>query len=155
MVGFILSILKSKSSILIDIVLGIALVSLVSFGYYRYKKQSNDLIYATKEIQHQKNAVASLKLLNTQNIKANKNLIIKYDSTIALLRQKAIKDVQRVKTITIIKERIKYVSKKDDGSVAPILTATLRRLQQLQARDNNSSKDSSTKSQDTETVVGD
>ena len=132
-------IFKAKSSILIDVVLGLLLVLIAGYGYHTYTKLQNDRVSLRRDltIMRQREAdfvkqINKLKDINEENIKTFEKNIKKYKQEIKLLKIKRDKDIKRAVAITAMKERIRYVKKSDDGVVAPVLSDTLGRLWKLQ-----------------------
>jgi len=132
-------IFKVKSSILIDVALGLLLLLIVGYGYHTYTKLQSDRAILKRDltIMRQREAdfvkqINKLKDTNEENIRTFEKNIKKYKQEIKLLKIKRDKDIKRAVAITAIKERIRYVKKSDDGIVAPILTDTLNRLWKLQ-----------------------
>lgn len=144
------SFLGSKSSILIDILLGIILAGVVYFGYNKYTSLQKELKYSKQTILYQKeltnkykDKVSMLEENNIQNLAKIDKLKQTYLYRIKVLRNRYKKAKSRVKVITEIETRIKYVSKKDDGIVAPVLANTLNRLREYQTstdKSNNNKK---------------
>ena len=157
--SFITGFFKSKSSIMIDIVLGLALVLVVSLGYNKYKSMKTTIALAQKDLQaSQKNVILmkdrlkSIKQTNAENMRAFNTQKEKYKKTLILLK-KASKRQERIITKVIrIKEGIKYAKKNDDAVTAPVLLNALNRMRNLYPKTENdsSNKNKSRKSKSTE-----
>ena len=140
------SFLGSKSSILIDVLLGVILVGVVYFGYNKYTSLQKDLKYSKQTILYQKeltnkykDKVTVLEENNIQNLAKIEKMRQEYLYNVKVLKNKFNKTKHRVKVITQIKTRIKYVQVKNNGTVAPILRNTLNRLRKLQSTTTNKS----------------
>ena len=148
---FIKSFLGSKSSILIDILLGVILVGIVYFGYNKYTSLKKALQYSKQTILYQKeltnkykDKVSILETNNKQNLAKIDKLKQTYLYRIKVLKNRYNKVKNRVKVITQIETRIKYVKAKENGIVAPVLSNTLNRLREYQTstdESNNNKKD--------------
>jgi len=139
------SFLGSKSSILIDILLGVTLLGVVYFGYNKYTSLKQALKYSKQTILYQKeltnkykDKVTELEYNNKQNLAKIDKLKQTYLYRIRVLKNRYNKAKNRVKIVTQIETRIKYVKAKDDGMVAPVLNNTLSRLRKYQTSTNES-----------------
>ena len=157
--SFITGFFKSKSSIMIDIVLGLALALVVSLGYNKYKSMKATIALTQKDLQASeksliltKDKLRSIQQVNEENEKAFSIQKEKYKRTLALLK-KANKRKQKVITKVIrIKERIFYDKKSGDAVTAPVLLNALNRMRNLYPKTENDSrnKNKSRKSKSTE-----
>lgn len=147
-IELIMGMFTGKSTILY-VVLGFIVTSVLGGIYWKYSSMKNEIADKAKIIFAQKivvidleNKLDALKVLNDENKKQVKKLDSKYKKTIESIEEKYKK--QKVKTITVtkIKERIKYVNKKDNGSAANVLVNTFNRLREAQnpTKDDNSTK---------------
>lgn len=136
--SFVTGLFKSKSSIMIDIVLGLVLVIVVGYGYNYYSNMKQSIVLYQSQLATQKiinvennSKIEALSITNKNNIDKFKKTKNTYESNIKLLEQKYVKDIQDVKTITVIKERIKYVKVKDNGVTANVVIDTLNQIRDL------------------------
>jgi len=137
-VSTVMGLFKGKSSIMIDVVLILVVVMLIGGGVWKYqsmqsaiKNYQSELVTAKMINTDNVNKINSLEILNKDNIKKLTSIKTRYESDIALLQAKMIKDIQRVKTVTIIKDRIKYVQPSDDGNVSKVLKDTLEQISKM------------------------
>jgi len=137
-VSTVMGLFKGKSSIMIDVVLILVVVMLIGGGVWKYqsmqsaiKNYQSELVTAKMINADNVNKINSLEILNKDNIKKLTSIKTRYESDITLLQAKMIKDVQRVKTVTIIKDRIKYVQPSDDGNVSKVLKDTLEQISKM------------------------
>ncbi|NOQ32455.1 MAG: hypothetical protein GQ570_15205 [Helicobacteraceae bacterium] len=114
----------------------LSVIALVAFQNYQINSLENDLKETKKELssvqlQHQ-NAV------NTANKNADKFSTFKatHKQTLESLALKHIQELQQIKNVTKIKERIAYVKDNEDGAIAPILNTTLNSLYNHQNSNN-------------------
>lgn len=140
--SFVTGIFKSKSSVAIDIILGLILVIVILLGYQKYKNlRTSNTIYkaelkSSKLLNTEyKNKINDLKSINDSNLKKLDTITSNYKNNIKLLQMKLQKDVQRVKVITKIKERIKYVKPEDNGKTAKVLKDTLEQIRVLNSKE--------------------
>lgn len=63
---------------------------------------------------------------------------IRHTKDLDILQSKHKEDLKRTKTITIIKEKIKFIRPEEDGNISKVLKSTLENLKTLQG-DNNES----------------
>ena len=101
-------------------------------------------------IAMQGDRILALKNLNKENINQLQRLVVDHNRTLNILETKYKNQKEKVRIITVIKERIKYVKKEDDGDVAPILSSTFERLRAMQTK--NSTKNSNPKSESSNAV---
>ena len=137
-IGVATNFLKSKSSVLIDIVLVAIMASILFFGYGKYQSMKSTITdYKTQVVKEKainldmQSKLHNLQVLNENTIKKLHDAESQYKSNMELMQKKMIQDAKRVKTITVIKERIKYVKPKDDGKVAKVLKDTLEQIAQM------------------------
>jgi len=131
----------NKSGIGAYLIIGVVAIGLISGVYWKYESMQHTISnYETQLVTEKminidnQNQIKSLQILNEDNIKKLHETEIKYKSNLELLQKKMIKDIQRVKTITVIKDRIKYVKPKDDGNVAKVLKDTLEQISKLETK---------------------
>ena len=146
--GILFRTLSFASSPIMKIV-GIGLVVLSLSGYiYILKSEITD---KQKELEQKDQYMVLLSKYYNDAVEISENNRKEFKKqrdddkkTIKLLEESHQKALKQTKTITIIKERIKYVKKEDDGDVAPVLHDTLDRLRRLQTTtsktDNKNSK---------------
>ena len=132
----------------------VAIIGVGSIGgvYFQYtsmvdkiKSQSIVILDQRVNVKALQNKIDVMKITNDENLKAIDNLSIEYNKTIESLRVANELEKQKIKTVTVIKERIKYVSKEDNGIAAPVLVDTFDRLRTAQgtrSKDSNSTEDS-------------
>ena len=148
---------KSKSSIMIDIVLGLALALVVSLGYNKYKSMKATIALTQKDLQasHKSLSLAQDKLrsiqqVNEENEKAFSIQKEKYKRTLVLLK-KANERKQKVITKVIkIKEGVHYDEKDGDAATAPVLLNALNRMRGLYPKTTTNSTDSDNQSKSRE-----
>lgn len=145
---FIMGLFSTKTT-LIYWFIGLILSTLIGAGVLQYNSMKNTIVQSAKEIKKQKalaikasEQIDTLKSINEQNIQNTQKLESDYNKTIVSLEAKYKKEKEQVKVIVKIKERIRYVAKYDNGSVAPVLRDTLSWLRAAQATENNSTKNS-------------
>ena len=129
---------KSKSSIMIDLVLGLIVALLVFFGYGKYQSMKRSIAEYKTMVVREKAINNSMqdKINNLKNInKANNEKLVEikkqYESDLEAIKKKMKKDSTRIKVVTVIKDRIKHVKPKDDGPVAKVLMDTLSQIRRL------------------------
>jgi len=144
--NFVMGLFSGKTS-LIYLVVGLILSAIVAAGVLKYNSMENTIIQSAKKITKQKalltkanEQIDMLASTNKQNMQKTHKLESDYKKTIISLEEKCKKEKEKIKVIVKIKERIKYVAKYDDGSVAPVLSDTLSWLRT--AQDSNSTKNS-------------
>lgn len=136
--SFVGGIFKSKSPVMIDLVLGLAIVSLVFFGYGKYQSMKRSIAeYKTQVVKEEaindnmRSKIDNLKSINEDNNKRFTEIKQQYKYNLEAIKKKINKDSVRVKTITIIKDRIRHIKPKDDGPVAKVLMDTLSQIRRL------------------------
>lgn len=137
----------AKEKILIGLLIALgSILFIVALLYYFERKeliQTRDTLAKQKSAYiTAKNTIDELKATNDQNLKEFNELRDRHRKEIQLLTKKSNTDAKRIKELTKLHERIKYVKKEDDGAIAPVLYNTIERLQQLSTRpsDINSSR---------------
>lgn len=124
----------------------IVLVLLVVLGgYITYLNISNSSLEASnkhleEKVQQKQEKIDELTTLANENAAKAKQLKKDYEYQLQLKEQTYKKQIKKIKTITVLKERTKTDDKNNDGAVAPILNSTLHGLQQLQADSYQSGK---------------
>ena len=156
--SFITGFFKSKSSVMIDIVLGLALALVISLGYNKYKNMEATIKLERKDLQASQKSLSlanakfeSIQRVNEENEKAFDAQKEKYKRTLVLLK-KANERKQKVITKVIrIKERISYEKKNGDAVTAPVLLNALNRMRKLypKTENNSSNKNKNRKSKNT------
>ena len=144
---FLKSLVFGKSNMVLYVAIGLVVAGLGGYIYY----QDNQITTQKQKIKDQDQYMVLLSKYYNDAVEISENNRKEFKKqrdddkkTIKLLEESHQKALKQTKTITIIKERIKYVKKEDDGDVAPVLHDTLDRLRRLQATtsktDNKNSK---------------
>lgn len=140
-ISSVMGLAKGKSSILIDVVLILIVTILIGGGIWKYQSMQGTIKNYKAELNTVKiinidnqNKIKSLKVVNDYNIKKLSDIKVQYQKNIDALHKKIKTDIQRVKTITIIKDRIKYIKPKDDNKTAKVLLDTLHQISKLEKK---------------------
>ena len=155
--SFVTGIFKSKSSIMIDIILGLALALVVSLGYNKYKNMKATIALTQKDLQaSQKNIILMkdklkyIKQTNTENMRAFNAEKEKYKKTLVLLKKASKRREKIITKVIKIKEGVHYDEKDGDAATAPVLLNALNRMRGLYPKTTTNSTDSDNQSKSRE-----
>lgn len=115
------------------------IIALLFTGIYFYY---NDLISTIEEqektLEDKEFIISNMEsALSFQSEEIDK-MKIRHTKDLDILQSKHKEDLKRTKTITIIKEKIKFIRPEEDGNISKVLKSTLENLKTLQG-DNNES----------------
>lgn len=133
---------SSKTNMFLYLAIGLAVVSVGGYIYFlenQNDKKAQTIKEQTKALTIISNQLNNTILTNESNVKQFDEYKTKSIRTMQLLNTQHEKELKNTKQIVKIKEEIRYVEKKDDDVVAPVLSNVFSRLHQYQNRDTNSS----------------
>ena len=155
--SFVTGIFKSKSSIMIDIILGLALALVVSLGYNKYKNMKATIALTQKDLQASqkhiilmKDRLKNIKQTNAENMRAFNVEKEKYKKTLVLLKKASKRREKIITKVIKIKEGVHYDEKDGDAVTAPVLLNALNRMRGLYPKTTTNSTDSDNQSKSRE-----
>lgn len=115
------------------------IIALIFTGiYFYYNNLINTIKEQEKTLEDKEYIISNMEsTLSFQSEEIDK-MKIKHTKDLDILQSKHKEDLKRTKTITIIKEKIKFIRPEEDGNISKVLKSTLENLKTLQG-DNNES----------------
>ena len=113
------------------------IIALIFTGiYFYYNNLINTIKEQEKTLEDKEYIISNMEsTLSFQSEEMDK-MKIKHTKDLDILQSKHKEDLKRTKTITIIKEKIKFIRPEEDGNISNVLNNTIQSLRILQ-RENN------------------